>query len=264
MYRYEVKSYVHNKELLQASMMRIYSVIYGQCSDGIRAKIETMSNHETIANVGDTIGLLKNINSVMDNFQTYRKPVQSIMNCKKMLLAYRQGRDKTIPDYHKQFKELIDVIEYNGGSVGAEQHLYEAHLSSAGLAVDRNVTEEQRTDVLYLARDETTSYLFLFGVDKIIFGKLLEYIENDFTQGDDKFPTDQTHAYKLLANWKQYVSPRGRRSVTGKVSFANIGADGGGITGKMSFANIGGKNPRSSAITASRGATIPTTAPITG
>ena len=27
-YRQEVKSYVHNKELLQASMMRIYLVIY--------------------------------------------------------------------------------------------------------------------------------------------------------------------------------------------------------------------------------------------
>ena len=114
-YRKEVKSYMHNKELLQASMMRIYSVIYGKCSDGICAKIETMSNHETITNNGDTIGLSKNINSVMANFQTFRKPVQSIMNCKKTLLAYRQGRDQTIPDYHKQFKDLIGVIEYNGG-----------------------------------------------------------------------------------------------------------------------------------------------------
>ena len=114
-YQKEVKSYMHNKELLQASMMRIYSVIYGKCSDGICAKIETMSNHKTIANNGDTIGLLKNINSVMANFQTSRKSVQSIMNCKKTLLAYRQGRDQTIPDYHKQFKDLIGVIEYNGG-----------------------------------------------------------------------------------------------------------------------------------------------------
>ena len=93
-----MKSYVHNKELLQASMMRIYSVIYGQCSDGIRAKIETTRNHETIANSGNTVGLLKNIKSVMANFQTSRKPVQCIMNCKKTLLAYRQGRDQTIPD----------------------------------------------------------------------------------------------------------------------------------------------------------------------
>ena len=67
-YQQEVKSYVNNREILQASMMRIYSVIYGQCSDGIRAKIKTMSNHETIANNRDTIGLLKNIKSVMANF----------------------------------------------------------------------------------------------------------------------------------------------------------------------------------------------------
>ena len=136
-------------------MIRIYSVMYGQCSDVIHAKIETMSNHETIANDGDTVGLLNNINSVMANFQTSRKPVKSIMYCKKTLLAYCQGRYQTIPDYQKQFKGLIDFIEYNMGSVIAEQHLYEAHLRSTGITVDRNVTEDQKTDALSLARDET-------------------------------------------------------------------------------------------------------------
>ena len=194
MYQQEVKSYLHNKEPLQVSIMRVYSVIYRQCSDGICAKIETMSYHETISNDGDTIGLLKNIKSVMANFQTSRKPVQSIMNCKKTLLAYFQGRYQTILDYHKQFKGLIDGIEYNGGSVGAEQHIYEAHLRSAGVTIDSNVTEEQLTDALYLAKDKTIAYLFLFGADKIRFGKLLEVIENTFNQGDDKFPTDLTHA----------------------------------------------------------------------
>ena len=97
---------------------------------------------------------------------------------------------------------------------------------------------------MYLERDETIAYLFLFGADKIRFGKVLEDIENTFTQGYDKFPTDLTHAYKLLANWKQYVPPCGRRSDTGEVSFANIGADGLGITKQMSFANIGGNNSK--------------------
>ena len=61
-----------------------------------------MSNHETIASDGDTIGMLKNITSVMANFQTSRKPVQSIMNCKKTLLAYLQGRD-----LYQEIKECI-------------------------------------------------------------------------------------------------------------------------------------------------------------
>ena len=113
-----------------------------------------------------------------------------------------------------------------------------------GVPVDSNVTEEYRTDALSLSRDETIAYLFLFCADKIIFGKLLEDIENAFTQGDDNFPTDLTHAYKLLTNWKQYVPPRGRRSDTGDISFANIGANGVGITKQMSFTNIGGDNSK--------------------
>ena len=73
-------------------------------------------------------------------------------------------------------------------------------MRSVGVAVDSNVTEEQQIDALSLARDKTIEYLFLFGVDNIRFGKILEDIENTFTQGYDKFPTDLTHAYKILTN----------------------------------------------------------------
>ena len=66
-------------------------------------------------------------------------------------------------------------------------------MRSVGVAADINVTGEQQTDALSTARDETIYYLFLFGADKIRFGKLLEGIENTFTQGDDKFPTYLTH-----------------------------------------------------------------------
>ena len=238
-YRQEVKAYVMNKELLQASMMRIYSVIYGQCSDGVRAKVEAMNNHQSIVDDGDAIGLLKNIKSVMANFQTSRKPVQSIMECKRTLLAYRQGRDQTVPEYYKLFKGLIDVIEYNSGSIGAEQGLYENHLRKAGVTVDDKVTEAQRSDALSLARDETIAYLFLFGADKNRFGKLLEDIENAFTQKDDRFPTDLTEAYKLLTNWKQYVPPRRGNGAGNEVSLTNIGNEE-----DMSFANLGGDNTR--------------------
>jgi hypothetical protein len=67
-YKEEVKSYVIDKKLLESSMQKAYSIIYGQCSDGVRAKIEAMSNHIALSDAGDPIGLLKNIKTVMTNF----------------------------------------------------------------------------------------------------------------------------------------------------------------------------------------------------
>ena len=225
-YRQEVKSYVKKKELLASSMARVYAIIYGQCSDGIRAKLGAMDNHEKLADDADPIGLLKNIKTVMANFQTSRKPVQSIMNCKKTLLTYKQGREQPIPDYHKKFKGLVDVIEYNGGSIGAEPGLYAACLREAG-STNEPVSKEEHEAATSKARDETIAYLFLFGADKFRFGKLHEDIENAYTQGDDKYPSDLTEAYKLLTNWKQHVNTRNRGSEHGgyDVSFANVGDD---------------------------------------
>ena len=159
---------------------------------------------------------------------------------------------------------MIDVIEYNGGSVGSEKHLYEANLRSAGVTVDRNVMGEQRTDTLSLARDETIAYLFLFGADKIRFGKLLEDIEDAFTQGDDKFPTDLTHAYKLLTNWKQYVPPADDAATPTRFCLPILEPMEEVSPNRCHSPTWAATTPISSDITASIWATMPTTEPIIG
>jgi hypothetical protein len=66
---------------------------------------------------------------------------------------------------------------------------------------------------------------FLLGADRKIYGKLLENLENDYTQKNDRWPKTITDAYSLLINWKQ--GPRNLLQVVGAssdgIAFANIG-----------------------------------------
>jgi hypothetical protein len=237
-YKEEVKSYVIDKKLLESSMQKAYSIIYGQCSDGVRAKIEAMGNHIALSDAGDPIGLLKNIKTVMTNFQTTKYMPHAIYDCKRSLFLYRQDRDTSVPEYHKQFKSLVDVIEYNGGSLGADHGLIASKLKAAGANPDAP-TEAQNKAATTEARDTTVACAFILGADKTRFGKLQEDLENAYTQGDDKYPTDLTEAYKLLTNWKQERrthNPVVRRSdVAPDVAFTNIEE-------QMTFTNLGQNN----------------------
>jgi hypothetical protein len=240
-YREEVKSYVSERKLYESSMQKTYSIIYGQCSDGVRAKMEGMDNHISLSNAGDPIGLLRNVKTVMSNFQTTKYMPHAIYDCKRSLFLCRQDRDTTVPQYYKEFKSIVDVIEYNGGSLGADEGLVRAKLASSGCNPD-SPTRRQKDDATSQARDATVACIFILGADKWRFGKLKEDLENAYTQGDDKYPVDLTEAYKLLTNWKQETRTMAqvarRIADIPEVAFTNVTDDTEGSTAQMTFANV--------------------------
>lgn len=203
-WRQEISAYVKKKEILGTYMQNAYSLIYGQCSEGIQAKIESTPGQATVADKGDPIGLLKNIKTVMFQFQTTKYMPHAILDCKRRLYTMRQGKDMSVPDYFKVFKNNVDVVEHNGGSFGFEIGLINLILGEVQAGLDMgSATDAQKTTAQDKARDMSMGAAFILGADRSRYGKLIEDLENSYTQGDDKYPKNLTDAYKLLINWKQ-------------------------------------------------------------
>ena len=87
----QVQSYVKKVELYTNSMQSAYSLIFGQCSESVRAKITAIPNHADIVLTGDPIRLLQNIKTVMFNFQTTRYLAHSIHEHKDKYYRFKQG-----------------------------------------------------------------------------------------------------------------------------------------------------------------------------
>jgi hypothetical protein len=66
----QVNEHVKRGTMLSENLKTVYSLIYGQCSDAMRAKLESRPNHVTIENACDAIGLLENIHTIMLQFQS--------------------------------------------------------------------------------------------------------------------------------------------------------------------------------------------------
>jgi len=68
---------------------------------------------------------------------------------------------------------------------------------------------------------------FILGADPARYGKILEDLENDHTQKQDRFPKTLDEAYLLLVHWKQNPCnmARGLGSSNDGVSFTKVGED---------------------------------------
>jgi hypothetical protein len=61
----EVDEYVRKKSHLKENLIPLYSLIWGQCTNVMQARIEALKQHDKMSNTGDSIALLKAIKALI-------------------------------------------------------------------------------------------------------------------------------------------------------------------------------------------------------
>jgi hypothetical protein len=140
-----------------------------------------------------------------------------------------QDKHLTVTVYLDRFQNSVKVIEHCGGTIGLNPGLVGATIRSATPVMTRDTaTAEQLLAAEKYTKEQYLACAFLMGLDGHQYGKLIEDLENDFTQRPRaNYPKTPVDAYNLLVHWKQ--DPRNLTRVLGTnndgVAFANVGAD---------------------------------------
>jgi hypothetical protein len=133
-------------------------------------------------------------------FQTQKYGPQAMHEAKKRFYMLRQDKHTSVQQYYESFINTVEVIEHCGGDIGTDRSLVEEMLGGR----ERSIASEAiMINAEQQAKDKYLACAFILGADKTRYGRLLEDLENSYTQGDDKFPKVMTDAYNLLVNWKQ-------------------------------------------------------------
>ena len=165
-------------------------------------KLESRPDYKGIKATADPIGLLENIKVVMYQFQVERYGPLALHEAKRHYYTFYQDRTTTCQQYYESFKNNADVLEYAGGALGREPGLVEAELEAANVIMDFT-DENELAAAEAAAREQVLAIGLLVRSDRGCYGKLLEDLENDFTQGCDNYPATLQQAYSLLVHWKQ-------------------------------------------------------------
>ena len=213
-----VKRIIH----LDENIRTLYSLVWGQCSDVVRQKVEANKEFEDIASSGDGIKLLIIFKGISFHFQSQKYICHSIHEALKRYYNCAQGRYATTQAYMEHFQNVYEVVTTSGGSVAGHKGVEDEIIASlAGGVTRETITPEQLQKVRDDAIVRSTAMAFLLGCDRSRYGKLIEDLENDFLQGRNTYPTTVVAAYNLLTNWKQENRAGWRTPTADGVAFTN-------------------------------------------
>ena len=190
------------KELiLEVNMKTLYSIIWGQCTELMRQRIQALPEYKKMNSDADSLTVLKAIRNQAFNYQLQKDLAQALFEATNRLQTIVQDRNMSCQEYMDRFQNTVDVIIHIAGSVPVYPSLVDAALKGKNLEREK-ATKKQ---IAQAEKDSTDRYLamcFMLGADKYRFGKLIEDFENQHTQGMKAFPSTLSSAFGLINNWK--------------------------------------------------------------
>ena len=189
----DLRALSKRKSVLRGNLSAIHAVIWGQCSEATKTKLKSLYEFPASAEQDNCEWFLRTINAIIMQFDAKHNGYLAMLDATANFLNCRQQQSQTVSNYMDTFKSHVDTIEYHGGTVVLNQNL------APGRAPDgRPLSQAEQTKI---ARDSTLAVALLRGADKTRFGTLITSLDNQFSNGRDKYPADLTSAYGLLVSY---------------------------------------------------------------
>ena len=189
-YKEKIKGYVARMEKYTENKHKLYSVIWGQCSDSMQSKLQNKDDFDRIDEDHDCLRLLKEIKGVMFNFESEQYPIISMHQATYKYVTARQGKFKTLTEYYKRFKTIVEVLEHYGANIWLHPSLIlkEYHRNSQS-----NITINQihRDWGKYQKHSKTVknraiAYAFMKGAQHNQYGHLMYNLKSQYSRNFKK------------------------------------------------------------------------------
>lgn len=193
----EVSLHVKRKTYLRENMKALYTIIIGQCTDPLKALLETLPEYDRIRKSGDALGLLEAIKKVVFSNAGEKYTPMAVLESVHKLLGTKQHKHD-LSSYLDHFNNNREVVRQRGGSI-LMPGVAELAAKEEGVKLE-DCTEADTKRINDKAEERFAAVIFLRGASKN-YDKALESLHNSFIQGNDSYPKDVTAAYHLLTHW---------------------------------------------------------------
>ena len=200
LWKEEIKALAKQKRVLRSNLSAIHAIIWGQCSEAMKARIKSLSEYEVKAAEDDCKWFLSNIQAITMQFDERHHGYTSMLNAIDGLLNCRQQPDQSVTNYMEALKSHIDTVEYHGGTL-----VLNLDLAPETAPDGRQLSQEERKRI---ARDCTLGAALIRGADRTRFGTLQTNLENQFCNGKDEYPTDLTDRKSTRLNSSHDLASR--------------------------------------------------------
>ena len=193
-----VDEFVRRSNALINNKEQAYSLLWGQTSDVMKAKLEACDDYEDMNNDNDLMVLIENMKRLVYKFEDHKYVPSSLYSAQKNFYNHVQQKDQDNTAYLEKFNSLLKVIESYGGSIGDDKALRKLRPGYDALSANEKTKANKDIKQMHLA------YCYLRGSDSVRYGKLKEGLDNDYSQGNNRYPHTITESYQFLMNYTEY------------------------------------------------------------
>jgi hypothetical protein len=108
----KIDEFVKRELALEENLRTLYTLVWGQCTEIVRARVEALPNYKEMSEEFDALALLKAIKSIAYNFQSQKYKPNALNDSKRRLYVLVQGTFVTCQVYVDRFENCIDVIQH--------------------------------------------------------------------------------------------------------------------------------------------------------
>ena len=118
----QIDLYVMRLQQLEDNIQKLYSVVWGQCTELLQAKLEALPDFKSrIKDKYDGIELLKSIQVIMYKFEDNKYLYENLYNAWRSYYALRQKPEDSLTQYLDKFNNTVEVLEQCGATFGLDK-----------------------------------------------------------------------------------------------------------------------------------------------
>ena len=194
LYKAEIEAFVKRTEEYKSNFVNAYGLIFAQCNKSLQSKIRGKEDfEEKIKN--NPIELLRAIEMNATSYQDKRCEMKIVAEAMRTLMNTRQQEKESLVDYTGRFKSARDIFKDQiGGPLIITKYI------KANKKDDNDDDEKnESTDKAYR---KLMSYIYLENADRAKYGSILKGLEEQFSLGNNQYPTTIRDAQSVLNNHK--------------------------------------------------------------
>ena len=216
MFDEELKAFMNQKKTLDDNIIKMFGVIWGQCSPALQEAIKGTSSSTDKLDDFDAVWLYEQAKLHSSGLDKSTNTFRNMWLATKAFFLTFRYNNESVEDYHARFLSALETTELAGADV----------LDHAGLWTSMKLLYPGTSDDdnLLASCERMKAMCFLMGANNKRFESLRVSLRNDEALGIDKYPTTITDAYRALSKYEHYATTtREDTPANARVAFQQTG-----------------------------------------
>ena len=115
---------MEKEEHIERGNKKLFSLVWGQCTEVMKTELKSMSNYEQLKEDQDGIELIKTIKCVTFSFRDQNYIIGSVWKAYQRIFTLIQQQDTDLKDHLEKVQNIVEVFESYGINIGEDEAIY--------------------------------------------------------------------------------------------------------------------------------------------